>query len=232
MPVAITRNATDPAGVSSVSSVTTYSAVSVGSAAPARLVVVGIGKEVATVTVSSVTITDDVGTRSMTSIGGTTFGNNGAWMYRGPISWTATTVDIAVTWSGAVTNVQNHISVYVLTDAMGPPSSSGTNTSTDMDATAPLTTGSRTINTNGGMIAFASCATDTAGKTWANLTSDLDVDAGDFRWTAAISTSATTSTRTCTGTTNGEDGVLVWAIFEASANPLGLTMPPPLPSGS
>lgn len=229
MAVAITRTA-DPAGVTHSGNVTTYSAASVGAAAPGRHVVVCIGKEVATVTASSVTITDDVGTRSMVSIGGTTFGNNGAWMYRAPVSWTATTVDIAVTWSGAITNIQNHITVYVLTDAQGTPSSSGTNTSTDMDVTAPLTTGSRTINTGGGMLACASCATDTVAKTWANLTSDLDVDAGDFRWTVAASTSAATSTRTCTGTTNGEDGVLVWAIFEASANPRSLNMPPPLPA--
>ena len=231
MAVAITRTA-DPAGVTHSANVTTYSAQSVGAAAPDRLVVVCIGKEVATVTVSSVTITDDVGTRAMASIGGTTFGNNGAWMYRSPVSFTATTIDIAVTWSGAITNIQNHITIYVLTDAMAPPSSSGTNTSTDMDATAPLTTGSRTINTNGGMLACASCATDTVAKTWANLTEDLDADAGDFRWTTATSVAAGTSTRTCTGGTNGEDGVLVWAIFEASANPLNLAMPPPLPAGA
>jgi hypothetical protein len=190
-----------------------------------------IGKEVATVTVSSVTVADDVGTRSMVSIGGTTFGNNGAWMYRAPISWTATTVTIAVTWSGAVTAVQNHITLYVLTDAQGTPSSSGTDTSTDMDATDPITTGSRTIPTGGGMLACASCATDTVVKAWANLTEDLDADAGAFRWTTATSVTPATATVTVTGTTDLEDGVMVWAIFNASADPLNLAMPPPLPAG-
>ena len=231
MAVAITRTA-NPAGATAVSNVTTYSAQSVGSAAKGRLVVVCIGKEVATVTLSSVTIADDVGTRSMTSIGGTTFGNNGAWMYSAPVSDTATTVTIAATWSGAITNVQNHITIYVLTDAAAPPSSSGTDTSTDMDVSDPLTTGSRTIPTDGGMLAAASCATDTVVKAWANLTEDLDEDAGAFRWTTAFSTTPATATVTVTGTTTGEDGVLVWAIFAASANPFSLNMPPPLPAGA
>lgn len=231
MAVAITRTA-DPAGVSHTANVTNYSSQSVGSAAKGRLVVACIGKEVATVTVSSVTITDDVGTRTMASIAGTTFGNNGAWMYQAPVSDTATTVDIAITWSGAITNAQNHLTLYVLTDAQGPPSSSGTGTSTDMDATDPLTTGSRTIPTNGGMLACASCATDTVAKTWANLTEDLDADAGAFRWTTAFSTTPATATVTVTGATNGEDGVLVWAIFAASADPFTFAMPPPLPAGA
>jgi hypothetical protein len=235
--VAITQTA-NPVSVASASSITTYSTLSVGSAAPGRLVVVCIGKEVTTVTVSSATITDNVGTRSMVSIAGTTFGNMGAWMYRAPVSWTATTVDIAITWSGAVTAPQNHITVYVITDAQAPQTSGSTNTSTDMDATAPLTTGSTTIATNGGMLACASCANDTVAKTWANLTEDLDEDfdggagagSGTFRWTTATSITPGTATRTCTGTTNGEDGVLVWAIFAASADPFGLNMPPPLPA--
>jgi hypothetical protein len=85
-----------------------------------------------------------------------------------------------------------------------------------MDATDPLTTGSTTIPANGGMIAVAACATDTVAKAWANLTEDIDEDAGDFRFTTAFSTTSGTATRTCTGTTNGEDGSLAWVIFNPS----------------
>jgi hypothetical protein len=222
--VDITQTA-NPAGVTAVSSVTTYSAASTGTAAPDRTIVVLIGKEVATVTASSATINDGSGVKSMTSIGGTTFGNMGAWIYRA-FCPTGTSADIAITWSGAITNVQNHIAVYAITDAVTPPSFNGTNTSTDMDATAPLTTGSTTIATGGGMIAVAVGAADAVAKTWANLTEDIDADAGDFRFTTATSITAGTATRTCTGGTNGEDGVLVWAHFINSELPPSTVMPP------
>lgn len=212
MAVAITQTA-NPAGVSHSANATTYTAASIGTASDDRIVVVGIGKEVVTVVVNSVTI----GGVTAALIAGNTFGSMGAWLYFAPIP-TGTTADVVITWSGAITNIQNHISVYAVTDAAGPPAS-GSNTSTDMDVTAPLTTGSTTIPTNGGMLAVAACATDTTTKTWANLTIDVDSDAGDFRFTTAKSVSAGTATRTCTGSTNGEDGVLAWAIFSQTVLP-------------
>jgi hypothetical protein len=174
-----------------------------------------IGKEVATVTVSSVTC-DGVAMTAITS--GATFGNQGVWAY-----WihkpTGTTTDIAVTWSGAATSAQEHIAVYAITDAVFPPLVSGTNTSTDMDAGTPLTTGSQTIPTNGGALAIASCANDATTKTWANITSDLDTDAGDFRFSTAKRTTSGTVTMTCTGSTNQEDGALLYMIFAQQALP-------------
>lgn len=206
MAVAITQTA-NPAGVTAVSSVTTYSAASIGTASDDRIVVVLIGKEVATVVVNSVTI----GGIPAILVGGTTFGSMGSWIYFASFP-TNTTADIAVTWSGAITSIQNHIAVYALTGARGPPLA-GTNTSTDMDSNSPLTTGSSTIPTSGGMIAVASCAADAITKTWANLTIDVNSDAGDFQFTSATSITAGAATRTCTGSTNLEDGVLAWAIF-------------------
>jgi hypothetical protein len=149
----------------------------------------------------------------MTAItSGATFGSQGAWAYWIPYP-AGTTATIAVTWSGAATNVQEHIAVYAITDAVFPPLVSGTSTSTDMDASAPLTTGSQTIPTNGGALAIASCANDATTKTWANITIDLDTDAGDFRFTTAKSTTSGTVTMTCTGSTNQEDGAMVYMIF-------------------
>lgn len=106
---------------------------------------------------------------------------------------------------------QNWLSVYRLTGAAF--SSSGMDVSSDMDATNPLTSGSRTIPSGGVMLAVAACGTDTVAKTWANLTEDLDLDAGVDRHTTAFSTTAGTATRTCTGGTNAEPGAMSWMIF-------------------
>lgn len=212
MAVAITQTA-NPAGVNHSANVTTYTAAAIGTASVDRIVVVAIGKEVATVVVNSVTIAGV----AATLIAGNTFGSMGAWLYFAPVP-TGTTGDVVVTWSGAITNIQNHIAVYAVTDGAGPPAS-GSNTSTDMDSTVPLTTGSTTIPTNGGMLAVAACAADGITKTWAQLTIDVNSDAGDFQFTTAVSTTAGTQTRTCTGSTNGEDGVLAWAIFSQTVLP-------------
>lgn len=221
MAVAIPTATANPAGVTADGSFnTTYATQSTGAAANDRLVVLCVGKEVATVVANSVTIDDGVsGVRSMTLIDGTTFANMGAWMYRAAVDQASTTATFVVTWSGAILNTQNHVAVYALTDAAAPQSYSGTNTSTDMDVTIPLTTGSTTIATGGGMLAVAVGATGTTQKTWANLTEDIDANAGLYRFTTALSITAATSTRTCTGGDTGEDGVLVWAHFTDSSEP-------------
>ncbi len=225
MAVAITQTA-NPAGAGSTANIVTHTAAAIGTASLDRIVVVAIGKEVVTVTPTAVTI----GGVTAALINGNTFGSMGAWLYFAPVP-TGTTADILVTWSGAVTNIQNHIAVYAITDAAGPPSS-GSSTSTDMDATSPLTTGSTTIPASGGMLAVAVGAADTVTKTWANLTEDITADAGDFRFMTATSLTAGTATRTCTGGTNAEDGVLAWAIFSQTVLPpnsllLMPTMVPP-----
>ncbi len=222
MAVAITRTA-DPVGVTADgSNNANYSAASIGTASDDRVVWLLIGKEVATLTPGAVTIDGS----AMALVNGNTFGSMGAWIYRR--NWpTGTTANFVVPWGGAITNVQNHVAVYITTDAKAPEKSNGNNTSTDMDATAPLTTGSVTIPTGGGMLAVAVGATDAVGKTWANITEDLDEDAGNFQFGTASTLTPGTVTVTCTGGTNLEDGAMAWAIFEQSSSPLNLSMPPP-----
>lgn len=222
MAVAIPIATAGPTGVASDgSNNSTYTGLSTGAAAKGKLVVLFIGKEVATVVLNSITIDDGSGSgvRSMTLIGGTTFGNVGAWMYRASVDDASSTATFVLNWSGAVSATNSQIAVYALSDAAAPQSYSGTNTSTDMDATVPLTTGSTVIATGGGMLAGAMCADGSVGKTWANLTEDIDVNTTGSRFTTALSITAGTATRTCTGTTNGEDGVLVYAHFTDSSEP-------------
>lgn len=226
MAVAIAQTA-DPAGVSHSGNVTTYSTISIGAAAADRIVLLVVGKEVATVVLNSVTCDSGGGAVAMRLANGNTFGNMGAWIYWLGVP-SGTTANFALTWSGAITNIQNHISVYRMVDGGGPPKSTGNNTSTDMDVTAPLTTGSITIPVNGGFIAVAVGATDTVAKTWANATEDLDVDAGDFRHTTALRVTSGTVTVTCTGGTNAEDGAMAWAIFEQALMLTDLVSIPPM----
>lgn len=228
MAVGITRTA-DPAGVAHSSNVTTYSTQSIGAASVDRVVALVVTKEVATVVLNSVTCNSGGGAVAMRLADGNTFGSMGAWLYWLNVP-SGTTADFALTWSGAILAAENHIFVYAITDAAFPPKSTGNNTSTDMDVTAPLTTGSITIPANGGFLAGASGATDAAAgnKTWANATEDRDVDAGGFQATSAIRTTSGTVTVTCTGGTNGEDGVMAWFILEQATMTADLVNQPPM----
>jgi hypothetical protein len=212
----ITRTA-NPAGVSASANVATYTGASIGAAAPNRIIAVVVGSELASTPIASCTIDYGSGDTAMTA---GTQGNQGAVYARTfylavP---TGTTATIKVTFTtNSPTSTQNHIAVYRILDAVY--SSTGADQSTDMDATDPLTTGSTTIGTGGLMLAVAAGATDTAGKTWANLGEDIDADAGALRFTTAFSTTAGTATRTCTGTTNGEEGALSWILFADNTSP-------------
>lgn len=216
MAVAITQTA-NPSGVSSSSNIATYSSVSIGTASADRVVVVLVGSEVTGATISSCTIDFGSGDTTMVAGQSATQGVVNARSFRLSVP-TGTTATIKVTFGANPTNTQNHIAVYSVTGANCI--SVGGHNSTDMDVTVPLTTGSTTIPTGGGMLAVAIGATDTVAKTWANLTEDLDVDAGVLRFTTAYSTTAGTATRTCTGGTNGEDGAMSWLIFSDSTLPL------------
>lgn len=221
MAVAITQTA-DPAGVNGASNVCTYSGASIGTASSDRVVVVLCGGEVSAVTPASATIDFGSGDTAMNAAPLASFGNMNARIFWLLVA-TGTTATIKVTHSGGTpTSVQNHIAVYAVTGGQPWPYNWGTFTSTDMDATAPLTAVT-TIVANGGMIAVAACATDTVAKTWANITEDLDEDAGDFRFTTAKLASATVdnNTRTCTGGTNNEDGALAWLHFSPTAANFG-----------
>lgn len=212
MAVTITQTA-NPAGVSASSNVATYTDAAIGTAAPNRIVVVLVGSELASTPIASCTI----GGNAMNA---GTQGNQGAVYARAfyLLYPTGTTATVAVTFTtNSPSSTQNHIAVYTVTDAAY--SSTGADKSTDMDATDPLTTGSTVIAAGGGMIAVAACATDTVAKAWANLGEDIDDDAGALRFTTAFSTTAGTATRTCTGTTNGEDGAMSWLIFADNTAP-------------
>ena len=213
MAVVITRTA-NPAGVSASATVATYTGVSIGTAAPNRTIVVVVGTELAAANPSACTIDGNAMTAG-------TGGDQGAVqtnLFYLPYP-TGTTANIAVTFSAvSPTSTQNHIAVYSVVG--GTYSSKGGAQSTDMDSTAPLTTGSITIPTDGGFIAVAAKAADTVRATWANATEDLDVDAGGFGFTTATRTTALTTTAvTCTGATNGEDGAISWIIFGANTSP-------------
>lgn len=216
MAVSITQTA-NPAGQNAASNIATYSTVAIGDAAPNRIIVVTVGTELTSSTPSACTIDYGSGDTAMTA--GT--GANGGILYS-QLYWlavpTGTTATIKVTYSSTnPTSTQNHIAVYKILG--GTFSTTGSDSSLDMDASDPLTTGSTTIAAGGGMIAVAAGGTDTTGKTWANLTEDVDADAGTFRFTTATSVTAGTATRTCTGGTNGEDGAMSWIIFTSNASP-------------
>ena len=167
MAVAVGTSVANPAGVSTSANVATYTGVSIGAAAHDRIVCVCCGGEVAA-DPSSATIDYGAGAVAMSATALATFGSMRARIFYLPVGGAATTATIAVTWSAAATNVQNHIAVYSVTGAKGALNTSGTDTLTDMDATDPLTTGSSTIPAGGGILGIAACATDSGGKTWAD----------------------------------------------------------------
>jgi hypothetical protein len=222
MAVGITRTA-NPAGVTSSANVITYSGASIGTASQDRVIVVVLGEE----TAQSITGANIDGV-AMTQIATSSFNTVSAFAWFLP--WpTGTTATITITTNASVLGAENHIGVYAITDAKFPVKQSGSDTSTDMDASDPLTTGSVTIPTGGGFLAVVSGATDTASKTWVNATVDIEEDAGLFRFTTATTTTPGTVTITCTGSTNNEDGCLVYLILEPQALPF-VGMPPMRPA--
>jgi hypothetical protein len=218
MAVSITQTA-NPAGVAASSNIATYSSVSIGAEAADRIIAVLVGTELASSTPSACTIDYGSGDTAMNAAVGGNFGAMYTQIFYLLVP-TGTTATIKVTYSSTnPANTANHIAVYRVIGATPTLSASGSDGSTDMDATDPLTTGSTTIPTDGAFLAVAVGATDTAGKTWSNATEDLDIDAGAFRFTTAMHTTAGTATRTCTGSTNGEDGALSYVIFAPNVSP-------------
>lgn len=209
MAVAISRTA-DPAGAGTGTTIT-YSAASIGTAEDDRIVVVCVGTELTSGTPSSATLNYGAGAIAMNATSLASFGVMGARIFWLPAP-TGTTADIAVTFGASQAATTQHLCVYRVVGAA--VESSGVNTSTDMDSTAPLTTGSLTIRGSGGFIGIAVGATDAVGKTWANATEDLDEDAGSFQFTTATRATALAATAvTCTGGTNAEDGALAWLLL-------------------
>ena len=169
MAVVITRTA-NPDGVNSVTNVATYTNAAIGDAHPDRVVVVCVGVESAA-TIDSCTLggtgmTAGTQGRLASTVAARTF------YLAYP---TGTTATVAVTFSADILAAGNHIAVYNISD--GAYASSGGDSSSDMDSTDALTTGSVTVATGGGLIAVAAGRGESV-KVWSvgGIGEDLDVD--------------------------------------------------------
>lgn len=208
-PVVVTKTAAT--GVTATASDPhTFSSVSIGSADASRIVVVACTLQATFADNQPLSCTIAGNTATALTLGGSPTNAIHTRIFYLAVP-TGTTANIAIDFN-ANDAKDVYITVYSVTG--GKYLSQGTDTSTDMDATDPLTTGSVTIPDGGALIAVAACTQDNAAKTWTNATEDTDVDAGNQRHTSAVATTAGSTTVTCQGTTNGEDGVLSWAIFE------------------
>lgn len=198
----------NPAGVNASSNSATYSGASIGTASPDRIVVVCVGTELADSAPTACTI----GGSAMTAAAdAASFGNQNSRIFYLAYP-TGTTADIVVTFG--TTNpdsTQNHIAVYAVYE--GEFSSGGTDTSDDMDATDPVTTGSIEIPSGGGFLGVVSGQSQSNAKEWTNATEDIDESFGAGRFTTAKRTTAGTVTITCEGTTETENGAFSWIIF-------------------
>jgi hypothetical protein len=209
-PVVISQTA-DPAGAATVAQVATYSTQSIGSADANRIVVLLVTAENSLAeTPDSATIDYGGGDTAMTAgaiASESDVHSRAFWL---PVP-TGTTATFKITYGGSPLSLnQNHASVYRVTGATYP-TSSGADTTTNFN-TDPLSTGSITIPENGGFIAVACHTQDFVAMTWTNATEDLDLDAGNYRHSTAISTTAGEATISCTsGATT--DAAMSWLIF-------------------
>jgi hypothetical protein len=204
-PVVITQTAS-PAGVASVSTTSSYTGTSIGTASANRIVAVLVATELALALPNRV----QVGGVTLTAVAA---GNNGsiyARLFYGVIA-TGSTATIDVRYDINVTASQNRIAVYSVTGANATPLSSGADGSPAADGLDPLTTGSITIPTNGGFLAVAANGQDGAAMTWTNATEDIDIDGGNMRFSTATRTTAGTVTITAAG--NNDPGALSWIVF-------------------
>lgn len=195
------------AGTSTVTSVP----VNIGAADASRVVVAMLAGELSGDLVS---MTVDVGSGA-TAMNATTLASFNSMRARifylaAP---TGTTATFVATYGGTPSGNQASVAFYTVTGIDPTPTTSGVDTSDDMDSTDPLTTGSVTIPDGGAFLAVASASFDTVAKTWTNATEDEDDDAGTFRFLSATSVSPGTTTVTVQGTSNGEDGALAYVVF-------------------
>ena len=201
----------NPNGVATSANVAEYVATS-GTAAADRMIVVCCGCE-STVTIDSATIDGS----AMNAGPMANFNSMKARQFYLP--WpTGTTATVRVTHSGTAAVGTTHLALYSVTGADTTLLAVGTSNTTDMDASAPVTTGVITIPSSGGFLAVVAGSADTTAKTWAVALEDIDADVGTFRFTTAILATATSSaTITCTGG-NTEDGAMAWMSFNPGSN--------------
>lgn len=194
----------------------TWTGVSVGAAAADRIVVLNVtsSRNAGIANIVSATCNGNAMTAIQTQ---QSLGVEAARQFMIELP-TGTTADFVVTFSVSLVTGQVYASGYRVTGALPTPADSGGDTSTDMDATDPLSV-SVTIPPGGAFIAVSGHAGTTAGqRTWANATEDYDSAAGGANATqsGAHSMTAGSPTITCTGSTNGEDGALAYVIFAAA----------------
>jgi hypothetical protein len=212
MAVVITQTA-NPLGSDGVGTTTkTYSGVDIGAADPSRIIAVTVGTELTSGTPST---TATIGGLAMTPGTLGAQGDIGARCYYREYP-TGTTADIAITYDASQGDTTQKIAVYRIVDGRVTGGSAVGDTDAD-----PISSGVVTIPTGGGLLAISSMAADTTTRTWAGATEDIDADAGTFRFTTAMSTTAGTPTLTVSGA-NTEDGALAWLIFsQADRPPIG-----------
>lgn len=202
----------NPTAAASASPTATWSSVAIGTASANRMVIATITWEANTRTPTGLTIDYGSGATAMNMVGSGQAGQSGARIFWLKVP-TGTSATFVVTFDNNVGS-QVKLLVYYATNANASLNGSGNDDSLDMDATDPLTTGSVTIPANGGIFLVACGGTDTNAKTWANANEQFDAGITTHRCTVAYTTAAGTVTITCTGTSDGEDGQLVWIIID------------------
>lgn len=220
MAVVVTQTA-NPGGDAASASTLEWTGVSIGSAAADRIVCVCYGAENTSATPNSATIDYGSGDTAMNASPLGVENNMKAKIFWLPVP-TGTTATIKISVDSNIAATTNHIAVYSVTGASATLYGEGSDSSIDMDATNPLTTGSITIPTDGAILLVAAGSADTVTKTWTNATEDISADGGVHRFMTATA-GAGTVTITCQGSTNGEDGAMSWLIFSPGTTDHSLT---------
>jgi len=194
--------------------VATYSNVSIGDAHSDRIVAVcAAAGGVTNCAVNSCTIDYGSGDVEMSAGSTTLFGSYASRIFYLAVP-SGTTATIKVTYGVALIISRNRIAVYDI--AGGEFSATGTDSSTDMDSSDPVTTGSITIPTNGGFLGVLSNSNPSFSVTWSNATNDIN-QLLSFRFSTAYSTTAGSTTITAYNTVNSTDGSLGYVIFTPAA---------------
>lgn len=206
----------------------TYTSISIGTATDSRIVVVCYGMEQTAQSATNVQIDWGTGTANLTSLASASSG-----ILRGQLFYRQIATGTLATFT--ITNAANVLlstairgGVYWVNNATTSISTSGLSTSTDMDATTPLTTGSREVPSGGGLLAVAACASGAITKTWTNATADMAFNTGLFGLNTGIKTTSGIATTSLQGTLNGEDGSMSWMIFAeavSAATPILRSLP-------
>ena len=182
MAVTLTQTA-NPSGTASSSGITSYT-VDIGTPTGDRTLWIAATSGTTTVAGQPTALTVDFGSGPVSATKATTgptLGDMSAEVFyiaAPTASSTSTSATVSVTWSGAVLGTGNQIAVYKATGASTTPQAAGGNTSTDMDASTPLTSGSLSVNPGGIIFITAAGSADTSTHTVGGATADINADNG------------------------------------------------------